>query len=68
MEPDKTRIIAALTGEVARLELEISAWRSKNSQSNPGAMMELRAMRKDLEKAKATLSALLKFQASATSS
>jgi hypothetical protein len=31
------------------LEREIEEWRSHNSQSNPGAVMELRAMRKELE-------------------
>ena len=31
------------------LEREIEDWRSHNSQSNPGAVMELRAMKKELE-------------------
>lgn len=31
------------------LEREIEEWRSHNSQSNPGAVMELRSMRKELE-------------------
>jgi hypothetical protein len=35
-----------LTLRLRRLEFEISDWGSKNSQSNPGAVMELRDMRK----------------------
>jgi hypothetical protein len=31
------------------LEREIEDWRYHNSQSNPGAVMELRSMRKELE-------------------
>jgi hypothetical protein len=31
------------------LEREIEEWRYHNSQSNPGAVMELRAMKKELE-------------------
>jgi len=31
------------------LEREIEDWRSHNSQSNPGAVMELRSMKKELE-------------------
>lgn len=31
------------------LEREIEEWRYHNSQSNPGAVMELRSMRKELE-------------------
>ena len=31
------------------LEREIEEWRSHNSQSNPGAVMELRSMKKELE-------------------
>lgn len=43
---------------ISHLEIEIAAWRSKNSQSNPGAVMELRSMKKDLERAQQTLKAL----------
>jgi hypothetical protein len=68
MEDTKARVIAALTHRIIHLETEISAWRSKNSQSNPGAVMELRDMRKHLEKAKAALSMLTKPHASGTSS
>ena len=38
------------------LEREIEDWRSHNSQSNPGAVMELRFMRKELEALKKELS------------
>jgi hypothetical protein len=31
------------------LEREIEDWRSHNSQSNPGAVMELRSMKKEVE-------------------
>ena len=34
---------------IRALEREIDDWRSHNSQSNPGAVMELRAMKKELE-------------------
>lgn len=37
------------------LEYKIANWGSSNSQSNPGAMMELRAMKKELEKIKKEL-------------
>ena len=38
----------ALLRVINDLEMEIAAWRTKNSQSNPGAMMDLRDMRKKL--------------------
>jgi hypothetical protein len=41
--------VARLFFRIQDLELEIAAWRSKNSQSNPGAMFELRRMRKELD-------------------
>ena len=34
---------------IRALEREIEEWRYHNSQSNPGAVMELRSMRKELE-------------------
>ena len=34
---------------IVALEREIEDWRSHNSQSNPGAVMELRAMKKEVE-------------------
>jgi hypothetical protein len=37
------------------LEYEISTWGSRNSQSNPGAVMELRDMRRKLERIKVIL-------------
>ena len=41
---------------IRALEREIEDWRSHNSQSNPGAVMELRAMKKELEALKKELS------------
>ena len=38
----------ALARHIATLELEISTWGAHNSQSNPGAVMELRDMKRDL--------------------
>ena len=37
------------------LEREIEEWRFHNSQSNPGAVMELRAMKKEVEALKKEL-------------
>ena len=37
------------------LEREIEDWRSHNSQSNPGAVMELRSMKRELEMLKKEL-------------
>jgi hypothetical protein len=37
------------------LEREIEEWRFHNSQSNPGAVMELRSMKKELEALKKEL-------------
>ena len=50
---------SALIKYIFHLELEIAHWKSKNSQSNPGAMMELRDLKKDLERTQATLRALI---------
>ncbi len=41
---------------IRALEREIEEWRFHNSQSNPGAVMELRAMKKELEGLKKELS------------
>lgn len=43
MDPATTLLQA-----IRNLEREIADWRTKNSQSNPGAVMELRDMRKQL--------------------
>jgi hypothetical protein len=40
----------ALLRAIRDLQAEIAEWRTKNSQSNPGAMMELRDNKKKLEK------------------
>jgi hypothetical protein len=49
----------ALLKIIAQLEIEIAVWPSRNSQSNPGAVMELRSMKKDLLQAQAALKALI---------
>jgi hypothetical protein len=38
--------VEQLTRCLRRLETEIQTWGARNSQSNPGAVMELREMRK----------------------
>ena len=40
---------------IRALEREIEDWRSHNSQSNPGAVMDLRARKKELEALKKEL-------------
>jgi hypothetical protein len=45
----------ALIERMSELEFEIATWGASNSQSNPGAVMELRAMKKELEKIKKLL-------------
>jgi len=40
---------------IRALEREIDDWRSHNSQSNPGAVMELRSMKKEVETLKKEL-------------
>lgn len=39
----------ALAQRIRDLEFAIQDWRTHNSQSNPGAVMELRAMKKEYE-------------------
>ena len=55
---EKAKQKMALINYISRLEFDIAAWRSKNSQSNPGAYMELRAMKRDLERAQTILKIL----------
>jgi hypothetical protein len=38
--------VEQLTRRLRTIEMEIGDWGSRNSQSNPGAVMELREMRK----------------------
>jgi len=40
--------LAQVEARIRDLEEQISAWSRTNSQSNPGAMMELRALKKEL--------------------
>ena len=49
------RITIFLTEKMRDLEYKIINWGASNSQSNPGAVMELRAMKKELEKIKKEL-------------
>ena len=44
-----------LTERMRDLEYKIANWGASNSQSNPGAVMELREMKKELEKVKKEL-------------
>jgi hypothetical protein len=44
-----------LWDKMVELEFEIATWGSKNSQSNPGAMMDLRDMRRKLNRIKEIL-------------
>ncbi len=37
---------------IFELEIKIADWGMTNSQSNPGAVMDLRSMKKELEKLK----------------
>ena len=41
--------VKAVMSRITELEKEIEEWRYHNSQSNPGAVMELRSMKKELE-------------------
>lgn len=41
-----TYSVEQLTRRLREVEMEIESWGSRNSQSNPGAVMELRDMRK----------------------
>lgn len=43
---DITYSVEQLTRSLRAVELEIADWGTRNSQSNPGAVMELRDMRK----------------------
>lgn len=43
---------------IADLEHKIASWGAYNSQSDPGAVMELRSWKKELKKAEATREAL----------
>ena len=45
---DIAEIRKGLAQRIASLELEIRMWGTHNSQSNPGAVMELRSMKKEL--------------------
>jgi len=55
---DKKTIIF-LTARMRDLEYKIANWGASNSQSNPGAVMELRAMKKELEKIKKELEIII---------
>jgi hypothetical protein len=55
---EKDSLIKKKLERVKELEIRISSWGVTNSQSNPGAVMELRDMRKELN---AILTDLKKF-------
>lgn len=40
---------------IMELEMEIASWGSYNSQSNPGAVMDLRSKKRELEKLKKSI-------------
>jgi hypothetical protein len=46
IEMDRKDILS----KIADLEYEISSWGATNSQSNPGAVMHLRWMKKEVQK------------------
>ena len=49
------KTINFLTTRMLDLEYNIKNWGASNSQSNPGAVMEVRAIKKELEKIKKEL-------------
>jgi hypothetical protein len=48
-----------LVRRIFALEREIEEWRFHNSQSNPGAVMELRSMKKELARLQSAWRAVL---------
>lgn len=50
-----TKTQSQLFKRMMDLEFEIIKWGETNSQSNPGAMMDLRAMKRELDKIKTVL-------------
>ena len=52
---DKEKVNQILS-KIADLDFEIRTWGSTNSQSNPGAVMNLRWMKKEVEKLRQELS------------
>ena len=52
MEKENTE---KLLDRMFELEIKIEFWGSTNSQSNPGAVMDLRALKKELDKIKKQL-------------
>jgi hypothetical protein len=61
---DQITIQKALAKRIVTLEMEIADWRSHNSQSNPGAVFELRSMKKELEAANKAFHASIVLAAS----
>lgn len=53
---EKKEKINQILSKIADLEIEICMWGSTNSQSNPGAVMNLRWMKKEVDKLKQQLS------------
>ena len=42
-----------MDARIRELQVEIASWGASNSQSNPGAVMELRSMRRELRELEA---------------
>jgi hypothetical protein len=56
MDKEKKEEIKKLIEKISDLEYEISSWGATNSQSNPGAVMNLRWMKKEVQKLRQKLS------------
>jgi hypothetical protein len=52
---DPTEVKKTLFSRMVELEMKIELWPLFNSQSNPGAVMDLRDMKRELEKIKKEL-------------
>lgn len=57
-------LVDRLMARISLLRREIESWGSRNSQSNPGAVMELRSMRKELIAAEKELDGLMSLASS----
>jgi hypothetical protein len=56
MDKEKKEEIKQILEKISDLEFEISTWGATNSQSNPGAVMNLRWMKKEVIKLRQKLS------------
>jgi len=62
--PGPDNLVDRAMARISLLRREIDTWGSRNSQSNPGAVMELRSMRKELIAAEKELDALMRLASS----